>query len=328
MAAAALVLSAPALAGKKPDLVVSSATPAVAVTPDVAIKVTAKVKNQGNAPTSAPDWKDWVILSQDPTIGQSYVGDPCPVCDGGDRNLNNQPVILGFQNPSYLDVGQSYQQTVQLTLPINFSGPWYVYVVTNGKFAGHFERWAEGRRAKSGGPGITVVNDHSTDDSNKLGAIGDLNLVLTQAAIDDDIVVVAGDNLFSERLGEFGEYARAKGAPVLAVYDVGDLEAIKKYNSIEVDDGGRITFFEEKPANPKSTLTGIALYYYTASALQLIRQYVEEGNNPDQPGRLVQWIYTRTPFYTWRVPGILYDVGSKETLEEANRILSDPSVKG
>jgi glucose-1-phosphate thymidylyltransferase len=198
----------------------------------------------------------------------------------------------------------------------------HVYVVTNGKFAGHFERWAEGRRARIGGPHITVVNDHSTDDSNKLGAIGDLNLVLTQGRIDDDIVVVAGDNLFSEPLGEFGEYCRAKGAPVLAVYDVGDLEAIKKYNSIEVDEDGRITFFEEKPANPKSTLTGIALYYYPKSALPLIRRYVEEGNNPDQPGRLVQWMYERTPFYTWRVPGIWYDVGSKETLEEAGRIFS------
>lgn len=201
----------------------------------------------------------------------------------------------------------------------------HVYVVTNGKFAGHFERWAEGRRS-SGGPEITVVNDHSTDDSNKLGAIGDLNLVLNQAAVVDDIMVVAGDNLFSERLGEFGEYCRAKGAPVLAVYDVGDLEAIKKYNSIEVDEDGRITFFEEKPASPKSTLTGIALYYYPESALPLVRRYVEEGNNPDQPGRLVQWMYERTPFYTWRVPGIWYDVGSKETLEEANRIFSRPAA--
>ncbi len=198
----------------------------------------------------------------------------------------------------------------------------HVYVVTNGKFAGHFERWAEGRHTKVGGPDITVVNDRSTDDSNKLGAIGDLNLVLTREGVDDDIVVVAGDNLFSERLGEFGEYCRAKGAPVLAVYDVGDLEAIKKYNSIDVDEDGRITFFEEKPAHPKSTLTGIALYYYPKSALPLIRQYIEEGNNPDQPGRLVQWMYQRTPFYTWRVPGIWYDVGSKETLEEANRIFS------
>ena len=199
----------------------------------------------------------------------------------------------------------------------------HVFIVTNGKFAGHFERWAGGYGSRGAGPAVTVVNDHSTDDSNKLGAIGDLHLVLTRQAVDDDVIVVAGDNLFSDSLNEFGDFCRAKGAPVLAVYDVGDLEAIKKYNSIEVDDEGRITFFEEKPASPRSTLTGIALYYYPKSALPLISRYIEEGNNPDQPGRLVQWMYRRTPFYTWRVPGIWYDVGSKETLEEANRIFSN-----
>ena len=204
----------------------------------------------------------------------------------------------------------------------------HVYVVTNAKFAGHFQQWADRYRADRGRADFTIVNDHSTDDSNKLGAIGDLHLVLTGEHIDDDIIVVAGDNLFSHSLEEFGEFCRERNVPVMAVYDVGDLEEIKKYNAIEVEADGRITFFEEKPARPKSTLTGIALYYYPKSALPLIRQYVEEGNNPDQPGRLVQWMYARTPFYTWRVPGIWYDVGSKETLEEANRIFSDPSLKG
>jgi glucose-1-phosphate thymidylyltransferase len=196
----------------------------------------------------------------------------------------------------------------------------HAYVVTNAKFAGHFQRWADGYGAGKTGVAFTIINDGSTDDSNKLGAIGDLNLVLSQAAVEDDIVVVAGDNLFSESLEEFGRFVRERDAPVLAVYDVGDLEAIKKYNSIEVDADGRITFFEEKPAAPKSTLTGIALYYYPKSALPAIRRYVEEGNNPDQPGRLVQWMYQRAPFYTWKVPGLWYDVGSKETLEEADRI--------
>jgi glucose-1-phosphate thymidylyltransferase len=205
----------------------------------------------------------------------------------------------------------------------------HAYVVTNDKFAGHFRRWADAYAAGSNASvGFTIVNDKSTGDSNKLGAIGDLNLVLTQEGIEDDVVVVAGDNLFSNSLEEFGRFARERAAPVLAVYDVGDLEQIKKYNSIEVDAEGRITFFEEKPAHPRSTLTGIALYYYPKSALALIRQYVEEGNNPDQPGRLVQWMYQRTPFYTWRVPGIWYDVGSKETLEEANRIFTKSAAGG
>ena len=110
---------------------------------------------------------------------------------------------------------------------------------------------------------------------------------------------------------------------MLAVYDVGNLEEIKKYNAITLDDSGKITFFEEKPKQPQSTLTGIALYYYPKGSLSLIKQYVQEGNNPDQPGRLVQWMYPRTPFYTWSVPGTWFDIGSKETLDEANRIFGD-----
>jgi glucose-1-phosphate thymidylyltransferase len=197
----------------------------------------------------------------------------------------------------------------------------HVYIVTNAKFAGHFEQWAEGYGATRSG-GFTIINDRSTDDSNKLGAIGDLNLVLTSEQVDDDIIVVAGDNLFSHSLEEFGRVCRAEGAPVLALYDVGDLEEIRKYNAIEIDAAGRINFFEEKPVQPRSTLTGIALYYYPRSALPLVRQYIEEGNNPDQPGRLVEWMYRRTPFYTWKVPGIWFDIGSKENLEEANRIFA------
>jgi glucose-1-phosphate thymidylyltransferase len=197
-----------------------------------------------------------------------------------------------------------------------------IYVVTNTKFAGHFQKWADDYRATKSRLNFTVVNDGSTDDTNKLGAIGDIHYVLEHEHVQDDIIVVAGDNLFSEKLDGFGEFCRQKNAPVLALYDVGNLEEIRKYNAISVDKEGRITFFEEKPKNPTSTLTGIALYYYPRTSLPLIRQYVKEGNNPDQPGRLVQWLYPRTPFYTWTVPGIWYDIGSKETLEEANRIFA------
>ena len=195
-----------------------------------------------------------------------------------------------------------------------------IYVVTNAKFAGHFQEWSDHYRATKAKLDFTVCNDGSTDDTNKLGAIGDINFVLNTQQVDDDLIVVAGDNLFSEKLSDFGKTCREKNAPVLALYDVGNLEEIKKYNSITVDAQGRITFFEEKPKQPASTLTGIALYYYPRQTLALIKQYIAEGNNPDQPGRLVQWLYPRTPFYTWRVPGIWFDIGSKETLEEANQI--------
>src|SRR3954465_7726521 len=191
-----------------------------------------------------------------------------------------------------------------------------VYIVTNAKFADQFQKWAEEYRTHKTKLEFTIVNDKSTDDSNKLGAIGDLHLVITREKVDDDIIVVAGDNLFSENLDGFGRFSWEKNAPVLGVYDVGDLEEVKKYNSITVDDTGRITFFEEKPKKPTSTLTGIALYYYPKAAVPMIRQYIKEGNNPDQPGRLIQWVYPKMPVYTWKVPGIWFDIGSKESLEE------------
>jgi glucose-1-phosphate thymidylyltransferase len=197
-----------------------------------------------------------------------------------------------------------------------------VFVVTNAKFATHFQKWADGYAPGKDGLKFTIVNDGSTDDTNKLGAIGDIHFVLKTQKVEGDTIVVAGDNLFNQELSGFGRFCREKEAPVVAVYDVKDLGLAKKYNSIDLAPDGRITFFEEKPKSPRSTLSAIALYYYPVSCLGMIEQYVREGNNPDQPGRLIQWLYPRTPVYTWTVPGLWYDIGSKESLDEANRIFS------
>lgn len=195
-----------------------------------------------------------------------------------------------------------------------------IFLVTNSKFAGAFGEWASGRD----GTPVQIVDDGTTHEETKLGAIGDLDLTIRAGAIDDDLLVLAGDNLFSESLAPFAAFGRAKGAPALGVYDVGDLEAIKRYSTIELADDDRVTYLEEKPERPRSTLTGIALYFYPRSALGLVREYLEAGYNPDQPGRLVQWLYPRVPVYAWRVPGRWYDVGSKETLAEADRAFTRP----
>ena len=198
-----------------------------------------------------------------------------------------------------------------------------VYVVTNAKFAGHFQKWSRGlsrqqiqaplhhrqrrlhrrhqqtRRHRRHPPRPYPRKNPGRSDRGRRR------------------------QSFQPKPGRFWPAIAAKrNAPVLAVYDVGSLEEIKKYNSITLDGAGKITFFEEKPKQPTSTLTGIALYYYPKASLPLIQQYVAEGNNPDQPGRLVQWLYTRTPVYTWRVPGIWFDIGSKDTLEQANQIFA------
>jgi glucose-1-phosphate thymidylyltransferase len=196
-------------------------------------------------------------------------------------------------------------------------------IVTNHKFAATFEAWASEYGKKQPQIALSIVNDGSTSDADKLGAIGDIHHVLHHEKIlDEDLLVVAGDNLFSEPVAGFAEAAKAYPATV-ALYDVGDLEAIKKYNNITTDAAGKITHFEEKPSNPTSTLTGIALYYYRADMLPLIDTYIAEGNNPDQPGRLIQWLYPKMEVGTWNVPGTWFDIGSKETLIEANEVFAN-----
>jgi glucose-1-phosphate thymidylyltransferase len=198
-----------------------------------------------------------------------------------------------------------------------------IYIVTNAKFAGDFKAWADAYQDRHLRFKFTIINDGSTSDANKLGAIGDINLVLTreEGVANNDLIVVAGDNLFSEPLTGFVGAAKDSEATI-GVYDVGDLEAIKKYGNVVVDRDGIVTHFEEKPEKPRSTLAAIALYYYARTILPLFRTYLAAGNNPDQPGRFVQWLYTRKPVKAFQITGKWLDIGSKETLEEANRIFS------
>lgn len=198
-----------------------------------------------------------------------------------------------------------------------------VYVVTNHKFANDFQEWANAHRKKNPQFAIEIIDDGSTNDSDKLGAIGDICLVLTRQPeiATQDLIVVAGDNLFSEPLADFAAAAKNSEA-TLATYDVGDLEAIKKYSSITTDSEGVITRFEEKPPEPKNTMAGIALYYFSRELVPMFTTYIAAGNNPDQPGRFIQWLYQRKPVKTFQIKGTWFDIGSKQTLEEANRIFA------
>jgi glucose-1-phosphate thymidylyltransferase len=191
------------------------------------------------------------------------------------------------------------------------------YVVTNAKFAGSFEQWSTAYAPPQPGLRPTVVDDGTHDDETRLGAIGDLGFVLQREAIDDDLLVAAGDNLFEEPLDGLVRLGLDRRAPVLTVYDVGDLELVKRYSVVTAEPDGRVTHLEEKPERPESTLIGVALYFYPRGALPLVRRYLDEGNNPDQPGRLMEWLYTRAPVYAWRLPGRWIDIGSPETLREA-----------
>jgi glucose-1-phosphate thymidylyltransferase len=195
-----------------------------------------------------------------------------------------------------------------------------IYIVTNNKFAPDFQAWTERYKDRHPKLKFKIVNDGSASDDDKLGAIGDINFVVTRENLNkSDLLIVAGDNLFSESLAGFVACAKKTEATV-AVYDVGDTEAIKKYGNITIDADGIITHFEEKPEKPRSTLAAIAVYYYSPEVLSLVTTYLAAGNNPDQPGRFVQWLHTRKPVKAFEIKGKWLDIGSKETLKEADEI--------
>jgi glucose-1-phosphate thymidylyltransferase len=198
-------------------------------------------------------------------------------------------------------------------------------VVMNEKFSHVFQDWTADYQKRHPQSNLQLINDGSTSDADKLGAIGDIGFAIRTANVSGDLLVIAGDNLFDQSLEKFVQFAQEKRAPVLGVYDVGNIEIAKKLGVIEADSQNRITCFEEKPANPKSTLACTALYYYPASVVPRFAEYLKAGNNPDQPGRFVQWLYPQEPVYIWQVPGRWLDMGSHEALAEARKIFTAPA---
>ena len=198
-----------------------------------------------------------------------------------------------------------------------------ILLVTNAKFAGQFEEWSAGFAPPRPGLAPRIVDDGTHDAETRLGANGDLAFTIEQAGIDDDIVVVASDNLFDASLAGFADEFRRRGTPVVALTDIGDLALMPDYSMVEVDGDGRLTSFVEKPEHPTATLSCIALYLYPRETLPELRRYLDEGNNPDQPGRFVAWLFPQQPVHTWMLHGLWYDIGGLEQLQEADRIFTE-----
>ena len=190
-----------------------------------------------------------------------------------------------------------------------------VHLVTNARFAPGFEHWAEGRR-------VRVHDDGTTTNEDRLGAIGDLQFVRERARLDDDLLVIAGDNLFDFSLRDYERFWRAHpGASCVAVHDVGDRELASKYGIVDVDEEDRVVGFVEKPADPPSTLAATAAYLFAREHLALVEAYLREGNPRDQPGNFVAWLHPRAPVYAYRFDGDWFDIGDRAQLLEADNLM-------
>jgi glucose-1-phosphate thymidylyltransferase len=187
-----------------------------------------------------------------------------------------------------------------------------IHVVTNAVKAPAFAEWSAGRD-------VRIHDDGTTSNDDRLGAIGDIAFVVDRTGIDDDLLVIAGDNLFDYSVAELVRFWSGKGvASAVAVRDVESLELAAMYGVVDLDADGRIVGFVEKPPEPASTLCATAAYVYHREHVPLIRRYLAEGNGPDQPGRLVEWLHAREPVYAWVFHEEWRDVGDPEQLLEAD----------
>ncbi|MWV39290.1 MULTISPECIES: sugar phosphate nucleotidyltransferase [Natrialba] len=187
-----------------------------------------------------------------------------------------------------------------------------VFVSTNRRFADHFREHLSGSRYEK--PTLTV--EETTAETEKLGVVGALAQLVEREGIDEDTVVIAGDNLLSFDVSEFVDAFRSAASPMIATYDVGSVDRASSYGVVDVADG-EVVDFAEKPTNPTSSLVSIACYGFPAETLPSLSTYLEEGNNPDEPGWFVQWLLERESIRAFPFEEAWFDIGTPECYLDA-----------
>jgi len=185
-------------------------------------------------------------------------------------------------------------------------------VISNHKFAHHFEKWAATKSTK-----VTVVDDGTDSNETRLGAVKDIQFAIDKLGIDDDMLVIAGDNVLSFSLTKFLAYAKEKGTSCIMRYYEPEEKKLTKCGVVEIDENDRIVSMEEKPAQPKSHWCCPPFYYYTRQDAKLVAKGIEAGCGTDAPGSYIAWLCTQTAVSAMEMPGKRFDVGN---LESYNKI--------
>jgi len=203
-----------------------------------------------------------------------------------------------------------------------------IIIVTNEKFYENFENWArtgprtriqKSRDVVLKPAAIEVINDKTGDNETRLGAIGDINLVLEKTLLKDDLLITGSDNLFELDLREFVKFGYEKSPfSSIALFDVGDIRLAKKYGICSLDKKLCVTNFEEKPPRPKSTLAATALYFIPKEKVSKIFDYMKTGLSKDAPGNLMKWLAKVDKLFGYVLAGAWYDIGDKESLRKAD----------
>lgn len=185
-------------------------------------------------------------------------------------------------------------------------------IVTNHKFAPIFEKWASEQRYSKP---VTIIDDGSTTNDNRLGAVCDLLLAIDGE--NDDLLVVAADNLLFFSFQEFVDFAREKDTSCIMCHEQPSIEKLQRTGVVELDADNRVLGMEEKPQVPKSHWAVPPFYIYMKKDLELIRHSVENGCGKDAPGNLAHYMVEHTTMHAWPMSAGRFDIGSLDTYEEA-----------
>ncbi len=194
-----------------------------------------------------------------------------------------------------------------------------IYVVTNNKFFPNLEKWKNNLDSKIKNT-ISIINDNTYSEKDKLGTVGDINYVLQRESIKASLLIILGDNFFEFKLDYFLKDSKQYDNlhPEVAVIDFSKrAESVSKYGVVKLDDNNRIIEFEEKPKYPNSTLVAAGIYFFPLNSLKLIPEYLNSGNNPDNVGYLIKWLCENYKVYAHRFDyDKWHDIGSVDTYKQ------------
>lgn len=193
-----------------------------------------------------------------------------------------------------------------------------IILISNSKFASMFQDWADSLDRTGKAP-ICVLDDGTNSPDNMRGAIGDIKFAIDEKNIDEDICIMAGDNIFTYDINEMYGFFKQKKYDTLVAINVPEKHQLQKLAVAILDDDGMILDMTEKPEEPKSHWGIYATYFYKRDTIKLIDTYLEEGNSPDAPGNFPSWLYKKCPVYAYKATGDCIDIGTLENYEKTKK---------
>lgn len=194
-------------------------------------------------------------------------------------------------------------------------------VISNHKFAQHFEDWKHSKK-KTRPYEIAVIDDGTSTNETRLGAVKDIQLAVNMLNLTDDLLVMAGDNVLDFSLCGFVEFAKAKGTSCVMCHEENELKRQQKTAIITVDENCLITSYEEKPKKPKGNLAVPPFYCYRRADVMRIREALDNGCGYDAPGSFAAWLSKQTPMHAYPMPGKRYDIGDMASYEHVKSVFA------